>query len=134
MTDMEVEELREQYLQGLLDRADILISDFVEEANDLLDLTKGTEIESYECFSELLTALNAMAGAFKFHRGTPQKSDEYLAISKYGTWYTIRWSERFKKWNCFDEDTDDFGIDASEFAGYFDLPDMKGYLNDRSED
>lgn len=130
MTEIEVEELHEQYLQSVLKRAEDLVAEFTNEAEDLLDAVRGTEYEAYDCFDELTVALESMSGNwFRWHTGHPTESGEYLALSIYGTWYTIRWSERHGCWNAFDEDeTGEHGIAATEFAGWLNLPDVKRFI------
>ena len=121
-------------LMDYVRKAETLIGDFTSEAEELLSAVQGTDAEAFDCFDELHTALGATAGAFRFHMGHPNKSGEYLAISKYGTWFTINWSEKHQRWNAFDEDeTDDYGMSADEFVCYFDLPDVKEYVHERDD-
>lgn len=120
-------------LMDTVRKAETLIGDFTSEAEELLSAVQGTDAEVFDCFDELRTALGAMAGAFRFHTGHPKESGEYLAISVYGTWYNIPWSQRWSAWNAFDHDDDaDHAIEDSTFVGYFDLPDVNDYvrLND----
>ena len=108
---------------------EFLVGEFVSEAEELLSAVQGTEAEAYDCFDELRTAVNAMTGAFRFHTGHPKESGEYLAISVYGTWYIIPWSQRWSAWNAFDhDDAADHAIEDSTFVGYFDLPDVQDYV------
>lgn len=119
-------------LMAYVRRAETLVGDFISEGEDLLSAVEGTDVECFECFDELRTALGAMAGVFTFRSGHPKESGEYLAISEYGTWYIIRWSERHKMWNCFDEDDRPVsGIEDSTFLGYFEFPDVKEYVHVR---
>ena len=113
--------------------AETLIGDFISKTEEILEFVQGTEAEAFDSIDELKTVDNALAGAFRFHTGHPKESGEYLAISVYGTWYIIPWSQRWSAWNAFDhDDAAEHAIEDSTFVGYFDLPDVQDYvrLND----
>lgn len=116
-------------LMDTVRKAETLVGDFISESEELLKAVDGTDAESFECFDDIRTALNAMAGAFRFHTGHPGESGEYLAISVYGTWYIIPWSQRWSAWNAFDhDDAAEHAIEDSTFVGYFDLPNGQDYV------
>lgn len=118
-------------LMLLVRRAETLIGDFVLEADEVLNEARETDAEVFDCFDELHTALGAMAGAFRFHMGHPDKSGDYLVISQYGTWFLLSWSEKHQRWNAYDDDeTADYGMSTDEFVCYFDLPDTKEYVHE----
>lgn len=117
-------------LMNYVRKAETLIGDFTSEAEELLSAVQGTDAEVFDCFDELHTALGAMAGAFRFHTGNPKESGYYLALSRYNSWYLVQWSEKYKKWNSYDEDKDaSLGFEDGTIVAYFDLPDGKEYVN-----
>lgn len=119
--------------EGLMEavrKAETLIGDFINEAEYILETVKGTEAEAFDSIDELKTVDNALAGAFRFHTGNPKESGYYLALSRYNSWYLVQWSEKYKKWNSFDEDKDaSLGFEDGTIVAYFDLPDGKEYVN-----